>query len=159
MASGQEDFNTEVMQSTFQIVGPSAERANALTTGTVFLMGKPSLKYPGKALVVMFTANHVLAAINGESATVNLRANDANGSWHKKPFDITIRKGTNNLWTTQKKDIAAMLVAIPQELLPKFGLISTEMLATEKDLRTFEIHPGDQLSVPIRLVDKNSPCR
>ena len=142
----QGDFNTEMMLSTFQIVGPSSEHPNAVMSGTVFLMVKPSVKHPGNSLKVMFTANHVLAGIGGQSANVNFRVKNPDGSWHKKPLTFSIRNGTNNLWTTGKEsDIAAMFLPIPDELMPECA-VSTGMLATEQDLLTYEIHPGDQLS-------------
>lgn len=145
-ANAEPDLNTLMMESTFQIVGPSSERPNATTIGTVFLISKPSIKHPGINLNMLLTANHVFAGITGEAATVYLRTKDPTGAWHKTPYAIHLRSGTNNLWNADTNmDIAAIFLALPQQSLPTIWP-NTTLLATEQLLRRYEIHPGDQLS-------------
>jgi hypothetical protein len=142
----QIEFNSMMMESTFEISGPSSERPNAVTLGTVFLLLKPGIKHPELVAYAMVTANHVLAGISGESATLNLRFKDSAGAWQKKPLSIRIRNGTNNLWATATNlDAAAILLSIPPECRPNTS-IPSGVLATESGLRELEIHPGDELS-------------
>jgi hypothetical protein len=140
------EFNTLMMESTYEIFGSSFAGSNSVTTGTALLLSKPSIKYPGANLNLLITANHVLAGIKGETATVNLRSKDVTNAWQKTPLSFPIRNGMNELWVRgADQDIAAMFIVVPTQLQPK-SEASTELLASERELRHLMIHPGQQLS-------------
>jgi hypothetical protein len=137
---GKFEINTALMESTFMIEGPGAR-------GTVFFLGMPSKKDSTRAYYVMITAAHVLDAIRGEQATLNLRTKSADGHIKKLPVSIQIRENGKPLWTHHPDpsvDVAAKLVPLPNKAYMP-SLISTDLLATDAILAQFEIHPGDQL--------------
>ncbi len=61
------------------------------------------------------------------------------------PFSLTIRKGATPLWKEHPEaDVAAMYVPLPHEA--DIILLPMSLLATDKELEQYEIHPGDLLS-------------
>jgi hypothetical protein len=145
IGSGQE-LNTILMRSTFMIVGPAATQGQ-FTIGSVFVLGRPIKAQPGRARYVLITAAHVLDNINGESATLLLRRPKADGTYEKFPYEIKIRDKNTPLWIHHADaaiDVACMYLSLPEET--KIPLVTTELLATDKMLEQYEIHPGDELS-------------
>lgn len=143
LAQQQKDIelNTLLMESTFKIEGQNSQ-------GTAFIMGRP---YPNqapnqaqKAAYVLITAAHVLDEIQGVTAMLHLRRRTDSGAWTRFPIGIPIRLNGQPLWKKHPlADIAVMYVSLPPE--SSIPLLSTDMLADDKMLADFEIHPGDEL--------------
>lgn len=143
-AFGQE-LNTELMQSTFLIEGKTAVKGQ-LTQGTVFILGRPVKGQPRQADYILVTAAHVLDAIVGDKAVLYLRTKNQDGTFSKVAYPLDIRNNNAPLWVhhpDKNIDVACMPVALPLET--KIPLISTDVLATDKVLEEYEIHPGDEL--------------
>jgi S1-C subfamily serine protease len=138
MASDAADISSILMRSTFRI-------QDEKTLGTVFIMGEPIPDQPGKGTYVLITAAHVLDDMKSNTAILFLRKRVGN-TFVKIPFPIQIRENGNPRWVRHPKvDVAAMRVALPQEI--DIQIFSTELLADDKMLEELEIHPGDELLV------------
>jgi len=136
--NAQEDFelNTILMNSTFRIQGSGK-------TGTVFIIGRPSIKDTAKAFYVLVTANHVLNDIKTDTAMLFLRKK-INKSYIKIPFNLKIRNNGIPLWIKHPEtDVAAMYVALPKD--NNIPLLPTSFLADDSLITKYEIHPGDEL--------------
>lgn len=130
------ELNTILMRSTFKLSGK-------YKSGTCFILGKPMKEETGKAYYVLITAAHVLESIEENMAILNLRTRK-NNRYEKLPIVILIRKNGTPLWVKHPSaDIAAMYVTLPKEA--DIHLISTNFIASDKKLKKFEIHPGDEL--------------
>ena len=131
------EINTVLMRSTFMLSGEGS-------TGTAFILGRPSKVDNTKAYYVLVTAAHVLSAMRGERAVLNLRKRSGD-LISKVPYPISIRRGSEPLWTQHPHaDVAVMYVALPKDV--DIQLLPTDLLATDDILKQFEIHPGDRLS-------------
>ena len=129
------DLNIVLMESTFKLEGKGS-------MGTAFIIGLPIDSTRGYPVLV--TAAHVLKKIQSDYAQLILRKKMADGSWEKDPRTIKIRDKGKPLWVQHDSvDVAAMYVLLPKniDILP----ISTDFLANDKELKQFEIHPGDEL--------------
>jgi hypothetical protein len=136
MAEGPMEINTILMRSTFKIAGNGS-------TGTAFILGKPTPTQPTRAYYVMVTAAHVLDRMSGGQATVFLRIKEGD-TYKKAPYPIKIRDGEKPLWVTHPSaDVAVMYIALPEQA--DIALVSTDLIATDDMLQKFEIHPGDRL--------------
>ena len=59
-----QELNTLLMNSTFEILGPSKE-VGKVNNGTVFMLGRPIKEEPSRGYFVLVTAAHVLDDIAG----------------------------------------------------------------------------------------------
>lgn len=147
----QPDINTILMRSTFKIQGATG------SIGTAFIMGKPYDDNSTRGKYVLITADHVLSNIKGDEATIFLRKKVAE-HYVKFPYKIKIRQNNQNLWKKHPDvDVAVMNIPLPRnrDLL----LASTELLASDEELRKFEIYPGRELvalGYPLRLESNKS---
>lgn len=141
----QESFeiNTQLMETTFRITGPSSKQAGATTGGTVFLMGKPIGN--GKASYVMVTAAHVFDDIAGEQAAITFHYKDADGKYRQVEYPIKIRDGDRALYTKHSSvDVAALYVQMPAQF-QSVKILDIALLLKDEWITQFEIHPGDEL--------------
>lgn len=129
------------MRSTFKIQGNNLSGSPVL--GTVFIMGQPvSTNF---ARFVLVTAAHVLNDIKSDQATLFLRVQKGD-SFEKLPISINIRSNTQPLWIQHSNaDVAVMPIALPNKV--DLHLISTDLIASDKQLTDFEVRPGDELVV------------
>jgi len=140
------ELNTILMESTFKIEGRNSQ--GQPTIGTVFIMGRPfpnqAVDKPQKARYVLITAAHVLDEMQGDTALLHLRRKSDDDSWVRFPFPISIRGNGQPLWKKNPNaDVAAMYIRLPNEI--SIPLVTTDLLADDKALSEFEIHPGDEL--------------
>ena len=142
------EINTTLMQYTYHIVGPTG-KPNEMKHGTVFVMGIPDANQPGKGQFVLVTAAHVLEEISGEKATIYLREKMTNGKFKRIARSVKIRNGKKPLWTSHPSvDVAVMKIALPvfvSKQAEDIPMLSTDMLADDKMIEEYEIHPGDRL--------------
>lgn len=135
------ELNTALMESTFKIEGPNS-------TGTSFIMGRPFVHppadQPNLAALVLITAAHVLNEMRSDVATLHERRK-VGGTWVRVPHPVPIRANGQPLWKKHPDaDIAVMYVSLPKD--DSRELLSTDVLADDKMLADYEIHPGDDLA-------------
>jgi len=137
------DISTRLMRSTFKIQGKNKKGTNIF--GTVFIVAEQDIKDPNFGYYVLLTAAHVLEDIKDNTATIILRRLTGD-TFVKYPYSINIRDNGKPLWVRHPKvDVAAMRVGLPKDA--DIHLIATNLLATDKMLEKYEIHPGDDLLV------------
>lgn len=160
VASGQSErdleLNTVLMESTFKIEGRNV--LGQTETATAFVMGRPYPNEPTKARYVLITAGHVLDQMQGESAILHLRRKVDADNWAGLPVVMQIRADGRPLWTKHPgADVAVMYIRIPNGV--SIPLLPTDLLADDKMLSDFEIHPGDELQClgyPLGLAANNA---
>jgi S1-C subfamily serine protease len=137
------ELNTILMQSTFRIQGVSA--AGQLSFGTAFVLGRPIKADSTRGAYVLITAKHLMESFVGETATLNLRTHDPDGTWRRVPKQIPIRTADGPRWAAHPSgDVVAMYVDIPPaNAIP---LLPTTLLADDQTVARLEIHPGDEVS-------------
>jgi S1-C subfamily serine protease len=114
--------------------------------GTGFVMGVPLTAQPSQGRFVLITAAHVLEGIQGDIAILHLRRRvDASTNlWAQEPVPLQIRANGKPIWKRHPDaDVAAMYIRLPPEAA--IPLITSAMLADDKMLSDFEIHPGDEV--------------
>lgn len=131
------DLNTQLVLSTVKLSHPDS-------TGTAFIMTRPSLAPQGRVQFVLVTAGHVLERIKGDEATLHLRKQEPDGRRSKARGTLKVRQGGTPLWTKHPTlDVAAIRVSLPPEVAVPG--IPVELLASDEDLQKYEIHPGDMV--------------
>jgi hypothetical protein len=140
------DINTALMKATFKIEGRTVQ--GQPTFGTAFIMGRPyshpPADQPRKIRFVLITAAHVLNEMQGDQAILHLRRNVNADNWVRVPFPIAIRTNGQAIWKKHPDaDVAVMYIALPNDA--PFEHFSTDMLADDKMMENYEIHPGDEL--------------
>ncbi|WP_426409953.1 hypothetical protein [Bradyrhizobium ganzhouense] len=137
------EINTQLMETTFQVLGPSAKVKGETVGGTVFFMGKPT--GDGKASFVLITAAHVLDDIDGDLATLMFRWKNAAGAYERQPYQFSIREQGKPLYVTHPTvDVAALYMRMPT-VFANIRMLDIALIGTDEWLKQFEIHPGDEL--------------
>jgi len=133
------EANTNVIESTFKVVGNNV-------TGSGFILARPYTQAGRQHYRhVLVTAAHMLTLNEGEFVTVWFRRRTANGTWEQLPTQVMIRNGATPLWQQHPRaDVAVIYVTVPDGVLPGDG-ISTDTLADDVTLRSYGIHPGDEV--------------
>ena len=127
----EEDLNTQMMRATVKI-------SDDKSSGTGFILTK------GKKYLLV-TAAHVFDKTPGDEMTVVFRSKQAEGEYTQEPTKLAIRKDGKPLWTKHPtEDVAVIWVVPPKNAdLPQ---LTTELLATDDQLRKNKVHPGDKLA-------------
>jgi hypothetical protein len=136
------ELNRIMMESTFMIEGRSI---SGPMIGTVFLLGR-LIPNTDRAKYVMVTAAHVLEDTQGDIAVLHLRrkVDDQTNTWVDVPTPIPIRANNQPLWKRHPEaDVAVMYISVPPE--EAVGLLTMDLLATDKNLTEWEVKPGDEL--------------
>jgi len=155
------DINTALMKVTFKLEGRNAQ--GQPTLGTAFIMGRPyshpPANQPQKSRFVLITAAHVLEEMQGDTAILHLRRKMDANNWVRTPFPVPLRANGQPLWKKHPNaDVAVMYIALPKEDVP-IEQFSTELLADDKILEQYEVHPGDELKClgyPLGLESNNA---
>jgi hypothetical protein len=146
-AGGEDiELNTVLMESTFRIEGKNAQ--GQPTMGTAFVMGRPfpnqTANQPPKGRYVLITAAHVLEEMQGDMAVLHLRRKTDATNWVRVPYPFSVRSNGQPLWIKHPSaDVAVMYIRIPNDV--SIPILSTDLLADDKTLTEFGIHPGDNL--------------
>ncbi len=139
-----QELNTILMNSTFKIIGPNATIKDNIIFGTVFIMAKPIKETPDKGYFILITAAHVLDAIGGEEAVLQLRRKGAGGTITAFGYPIKIRNGSSNLYKAHPEgDVAVMYVRLPHDI--DIRPLTIEALVDDATLERLQVHPGDEL--------------
>jgi hypothetical protein len=129
------DLDTQLVLSTVLLSHPDS-------TGTAFLLTRPSPGEPGRTQFLLLTAEHVLGRVKGDETTIIFHRLGPDGGYAKLPVKLRIRQDGKALWTKHPTaDIAAMVVSPPPEVVPP--CVPVDRLASEDDLIRCGIHPGD----------------
>jgi hypothetical protein len=92
----------------------------------------------------MVTAAHVLQDISGDEAVLWLRRKKADGTLEGLEHRLRIRSRGAPLWTQPPgADVAVMYAPLPEDA--HVVLLSTDLLATDRMMMQYEVHPGDEL--------------
>ena len=141
--AGAQDLSVLLMSSTFRIAGPATGEGK-FSVGTVFFVGRPLRSGPNRASSVMVTAAHVLQDISGDEAILWLRRKTADGTYEPLEHRLRIRSKGAPLWTQPPgTDVAVMYAPLPNEA--HVALLSRDLLATDRMMTQYEVHPGDEL--------------
>jgi hypothetical protein len=93
---------------------------------------------------VLITAAHVLDEMQGDTAVLHYRRKVDANTWTRVLHPVPIRTNGQPLWKKHPDaDVAVMYIALPQH--DSMPMVSTDVLADDKMLADFEIHPGDEL--------------
>jgi len=136
-AAEDNDLSTLLMKATFRISGSTSQ-------GTCFVVGRPLSNDTSRAAYVLVTADHVLAGIPDETATITLRKK-VKDDYVKVQHSVRIRNSKKKpLWLKNPDaDVAVMYVSIPKEA--EVVLLPMSFLATDERLNELEIRPADRL--------------
>ena len=123
-----------LMESTFKIEGPTPDGKTSVGTCFIFLVAIPPATNASR--IVLVTANHVLADIAGDTATVHLRKKLENGGWRPQPHSIAIRTNATPLWTShQEADVSALFVELPTDIVNKQRWLARNVLARQQPVQ------------------------
>jgi hypothetical protein len=138
LRADDEDLDTQMMRATVKV-------SHEKSTGTGFLLSRPDPHDANRSQFVFVTAAHVLESSPGAEATLFFRKKEAEGVYKKMPTKIVIRSDGKPRWLKHlSQDVAALLVEPPDWAdLPR---LSVGLLATDRELRKFRVHPGDTVS-------------
>lgn len=138
------EINTILMETTFQITRPSKNVKGATTSGTGFIVGKPS-KQGDVNYFVLVTAAHVVDEISGDFAAINVREKQPDGSYRVTLRQLQIRSQGKDIYVKHKSvDVAAIYTGLPASY-GGITQIGDALLASDADLTKYEVHPGDEM--------------
>jgi hypothetical protein len=147
-----EDLNTNLMLSTFKIMGQSHPRYQGLTgivSGTAFILTKTSVR---EKRLLLVTASHILSDIGADHFLLRFRVADGDG-WTEIAIPVTIsQNGILRYMKHPEADVAVLdlMENIPLKfhalVLKNLKAVSTDELADEQRYKTLELHPGDDLN-------------
>ncbi|MGC8642947.1 MAG: hypothetical protein ACP5XB_24075 [Isosphaeraceae bacterium] len=132
-----EDLDTQFMHATVKLSDPDA-------SGTAFVLSRVSPKDPKANQFFLVTAEHILSRTKGEEVTLIFHRKKADGGYEKAPIKLRVRQGGKVLWAKHPALDVAILPITPPGDVP-LSAISVDLLASDADLRKFEIHPGDMV--------------
>lgn len=133
------ELNTVMMESTFRMVGANNN------AGTAFIVGR-RVPNTNSYRYTLVTAAHVVKDMPGDTAFLLVRLKSQQGNLVETPYPIQIRSGERPLWVQHpNSDVAVMYVTLPNDAVPT--IVPEELLADDKELLKYEIHPGDDLNV------------
>ena len=132
----------QMMESTFRLV-QLRQSAGQGSLGTAFLLSTGS---GGQSEIVAVTAKHVLEAMTGDYATLELRARDPSGATVLIPCVVRIRKQGRRLYIVHASaDVAAFQFTPPSFLSPE-RLASADWLASNESVSTAALQPADRIN-------------
>lgn len=133
-AVSAETLRTQLVLASYRVEHPK-------TTGTGFLLHRPDPADNSQTQLLLVTAAHVFAGMEGESATLVLRSQDDAGNWQAAPLKIAIRKGEKPLWHAHpKEDVAVLDLKLPEKVTAKS--LPLDVLATAEDWNSHAPEPG-----------------
>ncbi|MFQ6132888.1 MAG: hypothetical protein ACE5R4_12685 [Armatimonadota bacterium] len=142
-----QDLDTRLMLSTVLLSSPDS-------TGTAFVLARPSPGKPGNTQLLLITAEHVMRGVKGDETTIIFHKLAADGGYTKLPLKLRIRQAGKALWTKHPTaDIAAMVISPPPDAVQPH--IPVDLLASEDDFARSHIRPGDT----VRLVGFPHPIQ
>ncbi len=134
-----EDFDTAMMRSTVKL-------RHDKSTATAFVLRQPRTADRGGPRSILITAKHVFEKTIGDETSLVYRVREAEGVYKKESMSLSIRKDGQALWTQHpSEDVAAVVVSLPEKA--DLTEISTEVLASDDQLRRQNVHPGQSVAL------------
>lgn len=134
-----EDFDTAMMRSTVKL-----RHDKSTATGFVLRQARPADR--GGARSILITAKHVFEKTAGDETSLVYRVREAEGIFKKESVSLPIRKDGQTLWMQHaSEDVAALVVSLPENA--DLAEISTDVLASDDQLRRQNIHPGQTVAL------------
>ncbi len=99
----------------------------------------------GKSFLLV-TANHVLASTKGSETKIIYRSKESESEYKKLPTTLIIRNEDKPLWVKHPKEDVAVIAVTPPEGAD-LAVLSTDLLATDDDLRDNQIFPGKRTNL------------
>jgi len=142
-----DDINTSLMRCTFRISGPSNKTPGEISYGSGFLVGVPTEPNSVRSWYVFVTAAHILRDIEGNTATIDLRRKNGDGTYSDYPYLFQIRNNFINLYeTSPEADVAVAFINLPFAAeVP--SPVPVSFLVSDERISQVELHPGDNLFV------------
>jgi len=132
------DVTVDLIGATVEVEQPMG--AGMRTVGTGFLMADPAPD--GTPRIVLVTANHVLARMKGDKATVGFRTQQPDGAWLFTPQKLTIRSEGKALWRRHPtRDVAVIAITVP----PEFAKAAIPLSWLASDLERYAVTPGEEM--------------
>jgi len=111
------------------------------STGTCFLLHRSDPEDENKDQVLLVTAAHAFAAMDGERVRLVLRKQDEAGHWQAVPTEVKIREGNKPLWHQHPaEDVAVLAIQLPDGI--DGHALPVEVLATKEEWNAQPPEPG-----------------
>lgn len=111
------------------------------TSGTAFVINRAAKADEGAQELLLVTAAHAFAKMDGEEATLVLRKRTADGTWEAAPTKIRIRQDGKPAWHKHpKQDVAVLTLTAPNNAT--IDSLPLDSLATAEDWKTDPPQPG-----------------
>ncbi len=134
--SQAETATERLIQATFKVF-------NSGSTATGFLVRDPAPD-AARTNVLLVSAGHTFTKAKGESVLLVCRTKDSQGAWQRLDHKVTIRNGTNDLWTCHpSQDVAVIRCALPPQAV--FEALPLAALADEKTAEARGLTVGSRL--------------
>jgi S1-C subfamily serine protease len=131
------DMSVRMMESTCKLVGANG------SSGSGFIIARPVRKFPGKVILTLITADHVLAGA-GESATMTFRRLKGSNEFERFDVPLQLRENGKPAWSKHPEvDLAALDVVLPPRTIRY--MITPKQLADDGLIETYDILPGREL--------------
>lgn len=135
VAAAADDLGTQIMLCTFKLT-------NGKVNGTSFVLSRTDNGSTQRLLVTAAHAFEQMGQMGGDEATLIARRPKVDGAFEKLNVPLRIRKEGRPLWAKHpSQDVAVLPIALPPEV--SVPAVSTDLLATDEMLKSYEIHPGD----------------
>src|SRR2546427_3532231 len=83
--------------------------------------------------------------MQGDNIVLHMRREKKAGEWERLLVPLQIRSSGHDLGTKHPQaDVAVMYISVPRDVA--IPLVTTNLLADDKTLQEFEIHPGDEVN-------------
>jgi hypothetical protein len=129
-----ESLRTKLVLASYRLEHPK-------TTGTCFLLHRPAPEDENTNQVLLVTAAHVFAVMDGERVTLVLRKQDEAGKWQAVPTEIVIREDNRPLWHQHPKmDVAVLAFPLPDGI--DGHSLPLDVLATKEEWNAHPPEPG-----------------
>lgn len=132
-----------MFESTFRLVQIRVSDGQG-SLGTVFLL---SIKSRRQTEIVAVTAKHVLEAMTGDYATLELRAQDSSGETLLFPCELRIREQERRLYTAHpSEDVAVFKIALPAFFYTQ-NVAQEDWLVSNESPNNVGLEPGDRIFI------------
>ncbi|MCB1131873.1 MAG: trypsin-like peptidase domain-containing protein [Verrucomicrobiae bacterium] len=124
-----------------RMLGATFKFFHPASTSTCFLM-----RHGEEEALFLVTTAHTVEKTNGEKGTLVLRVPQEDGSYQRKDHEIPIRRGDDPLWVKHPQQDVAVL-RLEEPLPVEVEALSSEVLASEEELRAAKVEVGTRLLV------------
>jgi hypothetical protein len=129
--------------SIMELMGVTYKIANPESTGTCFLISRPTGD-TGQVETILVTAAHVLERMSGPECVLVLREKRSDDQFIRKEVPLKIREKDAPLWVKHpEEDVAAMKVQLPKDV--SYAALPADQILGEADIKSGKLHTGDEV--------------